>query len=150
MVHRGKYHDYLGMDLDYSHKGEVKISMIKYLKKVLDVFPEGIKGSTPSPAADHLFKIRDKAEARFLPEEQAVAFHHTVAQLLFASARARRDIQTAVAFLTTRVKRPDKDDWGKLRRLLIYLKSTLYMKLTIGGKVGRSTSDGDGPILIPM
>jgi len=60
-----------------------------------------------------------------------VAFHHTVAQLLFASARARRDIQTAVAFLTTRVKRPDEDDWGKLRRLLIYLKCTLYMKLTI-------------------
>ena len=37
VVHRGKYHDYLGMDLDYSHKGEVNISMIKYLKKVLGV-----------------------------------------------------------------------------------------------------------------
>ena len=59
--------------------------MIKYLKKVLDVFPGEIKGSTPSPAADHLFKIRDEAEAKFLPEEQVVAFHHMVAQLLFGT-----------------------------------------------------------------
>ena len=64
---------------------------------------------------DYLFNIRDETEARALEEERALAFHHTVAQLLFMSSRARRDIQTAVAFLTTRVKRPDKDDWGKLK-----------------------------------
>ena len=28
---------------------------------------------------------------------------------------ARRYIQTAVSFLTKRVKKPDKDDWGKLK-----------------------------------
>ena len=42
--------------------------------------------------------------------------------------RARPDIQTAVSFLTTRVKEPDEDDWGKLRHVLMYLKGTLYMK----------------------
>ncbi|KAL7526417.1 hypothetical protein ACHAWF_001760, partial [Thalassiosira exigua] len=47
-----------------------------------------------------------KNDARYLPEEQAQQFHTTVAQLLFLSARARRDIQTAVGFLTTRVKAP--------------------------------------------
>ena len=52
-------------------------------------------------------------------------------QLLFLATRARRNIQTAVAFLTTRVKRPDKDDWGKLRRVLKYLQGTRYMKLTL-------------------
>jgi hypothetical protein len=36
-----------------------------------------------------------------------------------------RDIQrTAVAFLTTRVKNPEEDDWGKLKRLLKYLTGT--------------------------
>lgn len=60
-----------------------------------------------------------------------MAFHHTVAQLLFMSARARRDIQTAVAFLTTRVKSPDEDDWGKLKRVLKYLNGTKYLKLTL-------------------
>ena len=55
--------------------------------------------------------------------------HHRA--ITFPSQRARRDIQTPVAFLTTRVKKPDEDDWGKLRRLLKYLKGTKYMKLTL-------------------
>ncbi len=37
----------------------------------------------------------------------------------------------AVAFLTLRVKKPDEDNWGKLRRVLRYLKGTKYMKSTI-------------------
>ncbi len=56
-----------------------------------------------TPAADHLFKIRDGKESRLLEEERALAFHHTVVQLLFMATRARRDIQTAVAFLTTQM-----------------------------------------------
>jgi len=31
-VHRGKRHKFVGMSLDYSHKGEVHISMSRYLK----------------------------------------------------------------------------------------------------------------------
>ena len=54
-----------------------------------------------------------------------------MAQLLFMATRARRDIQTAVAFLTTRVKAPDKDDWGKLKRVLKYLNGTKFLKLTL-------------------
>jgi hypothetical protein len=47
------------------------------------------------------------------------------------STRVRRDIQTAVAFLTTRVKNPDEDDWGKLKRVPKYLNGTKYLKLTL-------------------
>jgi hypothetical protein len=45
--------------------------------------------------------------------------------------RARQDIQTAVAFLTTRVKNPDEDDWGKLKRVLKYLNGMRYLKLKL-------------------
>jgi hypothetical protein len=85
------------------------------------------------PAADHLFKIRAPLEACLLPEQQAIAFHHTVAQLLFLS-RVRRNIQTAVDFLTTRVKAPDEDDWGKVKRLLKYLNGTQILKLTLSAE----------------
>ena len=54
-----------------------------------------------------------------------------MAQLLFLACRGRRDIQTAVSFLTTRVRAPDEDDWGKVRRVLQYLKGTLYLKLRL-------------------
>jgi hypothetical protein len=112
-MHLGKKHDYLGVDMEFCNNGALEVSMFKYLKNVIDKFPELIKGRAATPAHDKLFVIRDDKDARKLNEEQALAFHHTVAQLLFMATRARQDIQTAVAFLTTRVKRPDEDDWGK-------------------------------------
>lgn len=54
-----------------------------------------------------------------------------MAQLLFLSSRACCDIQTSVAFLTTRVKAPDEDDWGKLKRVLKYLKGTIDLGLRL-------------------
>ena len=119
-VSRGKVHDYLGMDLDYSGTKNVKISMIKYLKKIFVAFPEKITTTAETPAAEHLFKVAegDDHTTKILPEEQAQAFHHTVAQLLFLCMRARPDIQTAVSFLTKRVREPDEHDWGKLKRVL--------------------------------
>ena len=132
-ITRGKIHEYLGMTFDFSTKGAVKISMVDYTKKIIEGFPEEITRTSPTPAADHLFQVRsdDDKEKKLLPEEQAGQYHTVTAQLLFLAGRARRDIQTAVAFLTTRVKAPDEDDWGKLKRVLQYLRGTLHAKLTL-------------------
>ncbi len=88
--------------------------MVGYFKDLIEGFPELIVGKAATPAGDRLFDTRDEKEARLLEEERAITFHHTTGQLLFMTTRACRDIQTAVAFLTTRVKVPDEDDWGKL------------------------------------
>ena len=53
------------------------------------------------------------------------------AQLLFLSQRVRPDMQTLVSFITERVRSPYEDDWGKLKRGLVYLKGTMHMKLNI-------------------
>ena len=87
-----------------------------------------IKGTRSSPAGDHLFTVREDVDQKLLPEEQARQFHRTVAQLLFLCKRARPDIEPVVSFLTTRVKEPDEDEWGKLKHGLGYLKGTVYMK----------------------
>ena len=39
-VHRWKVYGHLGMYLDYSEPGVVKVSTIKYLQKVLESLPE--------------------------------------------------------------------------------------------------------------
>ncbi len=111
----GTVHDYLGMIFDYSFDKKVQINMWDYIKKVIKEFPEEITGVCATPASDYLFKVCENGTK--LNEELAEAFH-TVYQLLFAASRARRDIQMAVSFLTTRVKDPDKDDWRKLVRVL--------------------------------
>jgi hypothetical protein len=57
-VSRGKKHDYLSMDLDFTNKGEVKITMIDYIKGALEEFLEVIVGTARTPAANHLFTVR--------------------------------------------------------------------------------------------
>ena len=99
--------------------------MVPYVEQVIEDFMEPITSSSATPATENLFKVREDSQKKVLPEEQAVAFHHTTAQLLFALTRVRRDIQTPVSFLCSRVKEPDEDDWGKLKRVLKYRRDTL-------------------------
>jgi hypothetical protein len=118
------------MNINFSTSGSVSFDMIPYITKVIADFPERITDVASSLAAEYLFKICPPNEARILPESQAIAFHHTTAQLLFLS-RVCRDIQTAVAFLSTCVKTPDEDGWSKLKCILKYLIGTHFLKLTI-------------------
>ena len=93
----GKVFDYLGMDLDYgSLLGALIVSMIKYLTKVLDEWPEELRGSKITPHLDHLFTIRDDDNWELLPKGLTSKFHQTVAELLFLCTRACPYVQTAV------------------------------------------------------
>jgi hypothetical protein len=105
--------------------------MIAYTTKVISDFPESITTSSTSPTGNHLFTVQDALEAKFLPKVQEQAFHHTVAQLIFLCKRTCRDIQTVISFLTIRVKHLDEDNWGKLKRVLQYLRGTHHMKLNL-------------------
>jgi hypothetical protein len=61
-VNRGKVHEYLGMEINYSEKGKVTICMDKYVQKILDETLEDGKGTHTTPAADHLFKVNKDGE----------------------------------------------------------------------------------------
>ena len=65
-------------------------------------------------ANSYLFNVR---ESPAIDQKKAENFHCVVALLLFISRRCRFDIQTAVAFLTTRASDPTENDWKKLRRV---------------------------------
>jgi hypothetical protein len=128
---RGKIHEYLGMTLDFTVPGEVKITMIPYVKEIVNQFTEydNSESTAATPAAEHLFKVND--ETTPLSERQATVFHNFVAKCLFLTKRARPDIATAVAFLTTRVKASDEDDWKKLTRMIRYLRGSLELPLIL-------------------
>ena len=118
-VKRGKIHDYLGMTLDYTTKGKVRIDMKDYIRKILnDVehLTDGWEGKAITSATENLFKI--SYDSKKLSKPEADSFHHVVAQLLFLCKRERPDIQNAVAFLTTWVKQPVMDDLQKLKRTI--------------------------------
>jgi hypothetical protein len=151
-VHRGKTHKYLGMSLDFSHVNQCRITMIDYVDEIvaaydkasseLDdgftlVFKKGNR-SKSSAAPDDLFVVDEDAEK--LSEEGQMAFHHLVAKTLYISKRARPDLSTAIAFLTTRVKAPDIHDWRKLSHMMEYLRVERLRPLIL-------SADGSGVLM---
>ncbi len=62
-MHMGCKHEYLGVKMEFNDDGMLDVSMFKYLQDVIDDFPEVIRGRAATPAAAHLFKVRDEKEA---------------------------------------------------------------------------------------
>ena len=79
------------------------------------------------PAAKHLFTTHPDAP-KISPQEQEV-FHHLTMQLMYLSQRGRPDIQTAMAFLSSRVSNPDQDNYMKLGKVIKCLESTMHLTL---------------------
>jgi hypothetical protein len=112
--------------------------MIPYIDEILNAFDKAdptAKGVKQSAAPDNLFKIDEDCE-KLMPA-RAVQFHNIVAKTLYATKRARPDTCTAIAFLTTRVRAPDKDDWNKLTHLMKYLRGSRDLPLVL-------SADGSG------
>ena len=79
---RGKKHDYLAINLDYSTPGEVKLDMVNYVTDMVEEFPmEYSKTKIATPANDKLFNVNPNSKK--LDDERAEQFHTTVAKGLF-------------------------------------------------------------------
>ena len=127
----GLIHDYLGMTIDYSLPDKVVFTMFDFLEDIIVEAPADLKSSRSCyPGNGALFKV-DKGSPLLSPDK-ADLFHRLVARLLFASKRARPDLQVCIAFLCTRVKAPTNEDYMKLGRVITYLSETIHLPLVIG------------------
>ena len=128
---RGKVHQYLGMKLDYTVKRQVTIDMVDYVNKMISEFPEeNLKGTrVTSPWSENLFQVNEASPS--LSRNMAEQFHKSTAQGLFLCKRGRPDISPVIAYLTTRVKNPNQDDWMKLTKMMKFLNQTKNDKLTL-------------------
>ncbi len=105
--------------------------MYDYVDSILEAFDSAIRRyndgylkvgkhcSKLSAAPDNLFVVNK--DCKKLSDEVAEAFHTIVAKALYVTKQARPDTSLAIAFLTTRVRAPDTDDWEKLCHLMEYL-----------------------------
>ncbi len=80
------------MTMDYTTRGPVKITMIDYVKEILDAFdkadPSGGGGIKTSAAPANLFTVDKDCEK--LEPKKAQQFHNLVAKIWYATKRARR------------------------------------------------------------
>jgi hypothetical protein len=94
-VHRGKVHKYLGMSLDFSHKGQCCVTIYDYLDVILEVFDEAVKKHgegyitvkkrhcVKTAAPDNLFIVNKDCKKLCL--EAAASFHKIVAKTLYVT-----------------------------------------------------------------
>jgi hypothetical protein len=146
-VARGKVHKNLGMKLDFKTPKIVKITMLDYIDKITELWEKACSeledGSKvvfarkriATAAPGNLFKV--DGDAVKLEQTAAKPYHNITAKSIYVTKRARPNISLAVAFLTTRVKGPDIDDWCKLCQMVEYLRSTRELLLILG-------ADGSG------
>ena len=112
-VTHGDLHDYLGMTINYSTTGKVAIRMQDYIENMLEEVLGDMEGLAVTPAGNHLFTVNEAAEP--LDKLNSEIFHSITAKILFLCKRGRPDVQAPIAFLCTRVQKPDVDDYKKLR-----------------------------------
>ena len=136
-ISRGKRHDYLGMYLDFSEPEKLIVDMRSSIHGMIEEMPREFKGRAQTPAASHLFHVNEDSPK--LDKERADYFHSLTMQLMYVAQRGRPDIRVAIAFLSTRVQSPSKDDWRKLSRVMKYLQCTTDLLL-------RLRCDGSGII----
>ncbi len=141
-VARGMVHKNLGMTLDFATSKIMKVTMVEYVDEIVGSWDKacselddgynvmsGCK-RIATAAPDHLFKVDEDAVK--LDQVRANAFHNVTAKGVYVTKRARPDIFLAIAFMTTRVKGPDIDNWCKLCHLVEYLQSTCDLPLILG------------------
>ena len=128
-VTRGKKHEYLAMLLDYSEKGKLKIDMRSYIKDIIETFPENLSDKIKCPWTTRLFNNNNNS--KILNQQKKEIFHTYVMKCMFLAKRGRPDILTGISVLSTRVLKPNEEDWNKLSRLLSYLKSTINIILRL-------------------
>jgi hypothetical protein len=104
--------------------------MNEFIHDMISKLRSDMIGLASTPAANHLFQIND-IDPEYLTEDGATAFYHMVAKLLFLCKRVRPEIQTAAAFLSTRVWTPDQDDYKILGRAMEYVQQRLGLIMTL-------------------
>ena len=120
------------MNIDFSDIGKVKIYIYDYVDEIISKLPTVMISESSTPVSNYLFEIRnDGNDDQLLTPQLSKGFHHLVATTIILSKRAQPNLQTAVAFLTTRVKAPNNDNWKNLSKRIKYLQKTQYLPLIV-------------------
>jgi len=95
--------------------------MYEYIEKLLEELHADMQCLATTPTSSYLFNTDQGCNE--IREEWGQLFHHLVAKLLYVSKRTKQDIQTEVAFLCTRVKDVDTNDYKKLTKVMQFLRN---------------------------
>ena len=105
---------------------DVKLSLFMkyYIEESIDLFGDQLSTKVSSLIKKGLQHI-DESSTR-IENKYTDIFHYIVAKLLWLEKGGRPDIDPTISFLCTRVTKSTKEKKAKQRRVLKYIKHTIY------------------------
>lgn len=107
-MRNGKVHKYLSMHLDFSTRHQVHISMVDYMKEIIETWDcakaknnNGFMEVKLQQKKSRISMAPVDEDSEKLHGEISIAFHNIVAKALYMVKRARPDASVAIAYLTT-------------------------------------------------
>ena len=97
--------------------------MTKQLEEAIEIFGSTCRYAVKTPGAPHLWEVNENAVQRDQIQKKCF-FHSVAAKLLYVAKRTMPDIETEVAYFTTRVANNNVDDWKKMKRCITFLKQS--------------------------
>ena len=131
-IYRVNSHVLLGIIIVLRDYLKFEVEMNDKLLEAIEMFGEDIMGTVKSPAQHHMFQV-DEDSTKLVGKQREI-FHSVTQKLLYIAKRSRPDLETAVAFLTTRALESDVDDWKNLGRVLTWILNTIDEKRVIGAR----------------
>ena len=118
-VKRGKIHEYLAMNLDYTVPSKVTVDMRNYVKEIINLYLFNHNSNVICPWNGMSFiSNMNKKE---LTECDAEIFHTFIMKCMLLTKQGRPDVLTGISYLATKVLEPYDKDLKKLLRIIIYL-----------------------------
>ena len=133
-VSRGKVHDYLRMNFDFSNSGRVTITMYDQVNNTIDEASDIYKTETGCAIASptNLYSFREPRKGnKLLSDAEREEDHTLTTRCLYVSKCGRPDIQTYIMFHCKRVYKPILDHQKKLGNTIRYFKETIFLPLIL-------------------
>ena len=105
----GNRNDYLENTPDYSLPRVLRVDMTKYVKSMIEDFPDKLEGVSKFPWTDKLFTVDKNIGNSIMIATKAKIFHTFVLMKgMFLCKRGRQTIQPGITFLATSTTEPKK------------------------------------------
>lgn len=147
-VGKGDY--FVGLEIQRSDKGNVKITQKAYLTCVIDRFGMvDSKGyAVPAQLNNPLVMLSNNEKDELMTK---IPYREAVGSLMFAAVASRPDIMFAVANVSKFLTNPSREHWQAVKTILRYVKNTLgvgieYRKIGETRLIGYSDSDYAGDV----
>ena len=101
------------------------MDMTKYVKSMIEDFPDKLEGVGKFPWTDKLFTVDKNRGNSIMIATKAKIFHTFVLMKeMILCKRGRQTIQPGITFLATSTTEPNEGDWAKLIKIVNFLNAT--------------------------